>query len=78
MPPSAMTMPHDRSMPAVRMISVCPMAITPTTMTCCRISEKFWSVKKRSFWVAKKTQASSKAIKGPSVAMEGSLEVFMS
>ena len=29
MPPSAITMPHDRSMPAVRMISVWPMAITP-------------------------------------------------
>ena len=41
MPPSAITMPQDRSMPAVRMISVWPIAITPTTITCCRISDKF-------------------------------------
>ena len=46
--PSAITMPHDRSMPAVRMISVWPMAMTPTTITCCRISEKFSPLKKRS------------------------------
>ncbi len=41
MDPSAITMPQDRSMPAVRMITVCPMAMTPTTITCCRMSEKF-------------------------------------
>ena len=34
MEPSAITMPHDRSMPAVRTISVCPMAITATTIVC--------------------------------------------
>ena len=45
-------------MPAVRMISVCPMAITPTTITCCRISERFSPVRKRSVWVAKNAQAS--------------------
>ena len=73
MPPSAMTMPHDRSMPAVRMISVWPIAMTPTTMTCCRTSEKFSPVRKRSLWVAKKTQASSRAMKGPSVPIGGSL-----
>ena len=62
-------------MPAVRMISVCPMAMTPTTITCCRMSAKFWLVRKRSLWVAKKTQASSRATKGPSVPIGGSLEV---
>ena len=73
MPPSAMTMPHDRSMPAVRMISVWPIAITPTTITCCRISEKFSPLRKRSVCVAKKTQASSSAMKGPSVPSGGSV-----
>jgi hypothetical protein len=63
--PSAMTIPHDRSIPAVRMTSVWPIAITPTTMTCCRISEKFWPVRKRSVCDAKKMQAASSASSGP-------------
>ena len=58
MPPSAITMPQDRSMPAVRMIRVWPIAITPTTITCCRISEKFSPVRKRSLCAAKKAHAS--------------------
>ena len=32
--PSAITVPTDRSMPAVRITSVCPIAITPTTAIC--------------------------------------------
>ncbi len=32
--------PTDRSMPAVRMMSVCPMASAATTATCCRTSER--------------------------------------
>ncbi|MNS98731.1 hypothetical protein D3C72_1331060 [compost metagenome] len=64
-PPSAITMPHDRSMPAVRMISVWPMAITPTTITCCRISDRLPPVRKRSDCVAKKMQAPSRASHGP-------------
>src|SRR5687767_1945672 len=63
--PSAITIPHDRSMPAVRTTSVWPMAITPTTTICCRISEKFWLVKNRSDWDAKNAQASSRARSGP-------------
>ena len=66
MPPSAITMPHDRSMPAVRMISVWPMAITPTTITCCRISEKLSPRQEAVARVAKKAQASSSAMTGPS------------
>ncbi len=31
--------PTDRSMPAVRMISVWPIARAPTTATCCMISD---------------------------------------
>ncbi|MCY1378863.1 hypothetical protein D9M69_665290 [compost metagenome] len=49
------------------------MAITPTTITCCRISEKFCSVRKRSFCVAKNRHAKIRAINGPSVPMGGSL-----
>jgi hypothetical protein len=71
MEPSAMTMPHDRSMPAVRMISVWPIAMTPTTMTCCRISEKLPADRKRSDWNEKNTQAASRASSGPSVAIGG-------
>ena len=58
-------------MPAVRMISVWPIASTPTTITCCRISEKFWPVRKRSLCEAKKTHASSSAMNGPSVDTGG-------
>ena len=35
MEPSAITMPHDRSMPAVSTISVWPMAMTPSTSPPC-------------------------------------------
>ena len=52
-------------MPAVRMISVCPIAMTPTTITCCRISEKFCPVRKRSVCDAKKAHAASSARSGP-------------
>ena len=48
-------------MPAVRMIRVCPMAMTPTTITCCRMSEKFWPVRKRSVCDAKNAHAASSA-----------------
>src|SRR5258708_3667104 len=53
------------------MISVWPMAMTPTTITCCRISEKFWPLRKRSDWDAKNTHAASSAITGPKRAMGG-------
>ena len=63
-------------MPAVRMISVWPMAMTPTTITCCRISEKFSPVKKRSVVVPKIAQATASAMKGPSWPMGGSFMSF--
>ena len=66
--PSAIAVPHDRSMPAVRMISVWPMASVPTTMTCWMISEKFAGSRKRSDCVVKNAQARSSAISGPSCA----------
>src|SRR5262245_609187 len=69
--PSAITIPQDRSMPAVRMTIVWPMAITPTTITCCRISEMFGPVRNRSVWNAKNTQARRSARIGPDVGMLG-------
>ena len=47
------------------------MARTPTTMTCCRISEKFWPVRNRSLCVAKKAHARRSAMNGPSAASGG-------
>src|ERR1700674_1143602 len=64
---SAMIMPFDRSIPPVRMTSVWPMASVPTTITCCRMSEKFAPDRKRSVWVAKKTHARSSAATGPRI-----------
>src|SRR3990172_1935999 len=64
---SAMIMPFDRSIPPVRMTSVWPMASVPTTITCCKMSEKFALVRKRSVCVAKKTHARSSAAAGPRI-----------
>ncbi len=69
--PRAMAMPQDRSMPAVRMIRVWPMAMMPTTITCCKIREKFWLLRKRSLCDAKNTQAASRAMTGPSCEIDG-------
>src|SRR5215813_955269 len=44
--PSAITMPQARSMPAVRMTNVWPIATTPTSMTCCRMREKLGPARK--------------------------------
>ena len=63
-----MTVPHDRSMPAVRMISVWPMASVPITITCWMISEKFSVVMNRDDCVQKKRHAMISANSGPSCA----------
>jgi hypothetical protein len=39
--PSAITVPTERSIPAVRITSVWPIASTPTTITCCITSDRF-------------------------------------
>src|SRR6266498_1999751 len=65
--PSAMTAPLDRSMPAVRITRVCPMASVPTTMTCWTIREKLPPVKNRSDLMLKNRQANTSAPSGPSV-----------
>src|SRR4051794_20535405 len=54
---SAMTRPQERSMPAVRMTSVWPMARVPSTITCCSTSEKFVPVRNRSDLIEKKMTA---------------------
>jgi hypothetical protein len=76
--PSAMIMPHDKSMPAVRMTSVWPMAMVPTTMTCCMMSEKFCSDRKRSFCVAKEQAGQHQGNEGPQRAHGGQFRVRIS
>jgi hypothetical protein len=49
------------------------MAMVPTTITCCMISEKFCNDMNRSFCVAKNMQASNRAMNGPNVPMGGNL-----
>ena len=71
-PPSAITMPMDRSMPAIRMMSVCPMARTAVYEICCRISEKLVPEKKRGDWVENTITAISSATSGPRVLRLGS------
>src|SRR5947207_3356677 len=64
-------MPQERSIPAVRMTRVCPIATTPTTITCWRMSEKLEPLRNRSLCDAKKAQARNRATKGPRVATGG-------
>lgn len=75
--PNAITAPHDRSIPAVRMIRVCPMARVPTTMTCCTISEKFPPVRNWSVEKEKKAQARRRAARGPVVGAVSSLRAVV-
>ena len=63
--PKAMTAPQERSIPAVRMISVCPIASVPTSIVCWRTSERLLPVRKRSDFSAKKAPTSSSATNGP-------------
>src|SRR3954465_4537467 len=73
--PSAIAVPQDRSMPAVRMISVWPMASVPITITCWMMSEKFSGWRNRSDCVVKKMHARASASSGPSCATR-SPEIF--
>jgi hypothetical protein len=54
--------PQDRSIPAVKMIKVCPAATAPTIATCCRISEKLDGVKKFSLKKLKIIDATTSTI----------------
>src|SRR5262249_21485200 len=69
--PTAMIIPQNKSIPAARMTTVCPMATTPTTITCCSISDKLWPDRKRSDWNAKNAHASASAMNDPNVATDG-------
>ena len=40
--------PQDKSIPAVKIIRVCPAAIAPITAVCCRIRERLLVVRKFS------------------------------
>src|SRR6202171_2123707 len=66
--PSAISMPQERSIPAVRMTRVCPIATTPTTITCWRMSEKLDPLRNRSLCEAKKPQQRNRAPSGRGVA----------
>ena len=61
---------HDRaaarSMPAVRMISVWPIASVPIDHHLLEDQREVLPLRNRSLWVVKKTQTSSSAISGPS------------
>ncbi len=70
--PRAMITAAARSMPEVRITSVWPMAITATKEICFSTRDSVVAVRKRSDCVAKKMQASSRAIKGPNVERLGS------
>ena len=65
--PSAITVPHERSMPAVRITSVWPIASTPVTITCCSTSERFWPCRNWPDLALKNAIARSRATSGPIV-----------
>src|SRR3954451_16575164 len=67
--PSAMPAPFDRSMPAVRMTSVWPIASVPTSIVCWRTSERLPPVRKRSLFSVKKAPTRISATNGPSAEM---------
>ena len=67
---STMIAPTDRSMPAVRMISVWAMPSVPTTITCWTISDRLPGCRNRSAVRLKTTTASTSTNSGPSVALE--------
>ena len=54
-------------MPAVRITSVWPIASTPTTITCCRTSERFCACRNRSVLNEKNAIVSTSARSGPTV-----------
>lgn len=61
-PHSAITDPTDRSMPAVRMVNVIPMATIPMMEVCRATFSRFGTVMKFSVLTAKKRQITSRMI----------------
>src|SRR3977135_4197211 len=76
--PNAITAPHDRSMPAVRMIRVCPIASTPTSTVCWRISERFGPWRNWSDCSEKKIIASARAPSGPEIELRATARPALS
>ncbi len=52
-PASVAAAPTERSMPPVRMISVCAIPMVPTTATCCVISDRFAGLRNRGLMMPK-------------------------
>ena len=71
--PSAITVPTERSMPAVRITSVWPIARTPTTITCWSTSERFWTSRNRSLLSEKNAIVPSSASSGATVGVASTL-----
>jgi hypothetical protein len=65
---STMIAPTERSMPAVRMISVWAMPSVPTTITCWTISDRLPGSRKRSAVTLKMMTARISTNSGPRVA----------
>jgi hypothetical protein len=61
--------PTERSMPAVRMIRVCPSARTAMTVTCASTRDRFAPDRKRGFDAEKATIARISTASGPSVGL---------
>ncbi len=70
-PVSANSDPTDRSMPAVRITSVCAAPTMPTIATCCRISVMEKAEKKRPPMIAPKiTSDATSTISGTAAGLE--------
>ena len=61
---STITAPIDRSIPAVRMISVWPTASDPMTAVCCSRIDRFSALKNRSLTIPKTMHANINTISG--------------
>ena len=66
---STMMAPTDRSIPAVRMMIVWPMARVPMTITCWTIREMLLACRKLSATIEKMITDSSSTMAGPRVAL---------
>src|ERR1700712_4901555 len=64
-----MAMPMDRSMPAVRMMTLYPTASAATTATCCTSSESAWGRKKLSAKMPNTITATMSTIRGLSAGL---------
>src|SRR3954452_9374968 len=66
---STIAMPMERSMPAVRMITVCPTASAATTATCCTSRERAWGRRKLSAKIPNTITATISTMSGLSAGL---------